>query len=394
MPKIKLTEKVIPRLKGRPADSKSREPVIYWDLAMPGFGVQVSSKKVGSRTYVAQRDLPNGKTRRVPIGRVGTEIKTLDEARAKAGDMLHAMRHGHDPKAARGVPTLEVLARAYVDAHVNLAPRSVAGYRRTLDAYLSDWKDLRLTEITSAMVETRHRKLGEQYGEATANVTMRALRAWFNEAVEKYPEVSSNPVRLKRKWFDIPSRERHVRPDQLPAFYKAVLALENPVARDYILTLLFTGLRREEAAGLAWTDLDFTNGVIMLPASRTKARRALSLPMSDFVHALLIERSKLGNARWIFPANSESGHISEPKQPLGLVAEATGIVISAHDLRRTFSKAAINAGVHTIHLKAMLNHSLGKKRDTTVDYTVQNESDLREPMQRATDVLKKWCGIA
>jgi hypothetical protein len=51
-------------------------------------------------------------------------------------------------------------------------------------------------------------------------------------------------VRLRKQWFDVPPRERLITGDQLPAFYAAVMALPNPVQRDYVLFLLFTGMRR------------------------------------------------------------------------------------------------------------------------------------------------------
>jgi integrase len=281
---------------------------------------------------------------------------------------------------------------AYVGSHANLAASSVVGYRRAL-SYLGDWSDFRLTEITSAMVEARHKRIGEEYGEATANATMRSLRAWFNDAADKYPEVVANPVRLKRKWFKIARRERHVSADQLPRFYDAVNKLENPVARDYILLLLFTGLRREEAASLTWRDIDHAAKVIRLPALRTKAKRKLDLPMSDFVARLLSARRKLGDAEYVFPAHGKRGYISEPAHPLGLVASATNINVSAHDLRRTFAKAAIAAGIHTLELKALLNHAVGENGDVTADYVILSENDLRGPVQRVADVLKRWCKV-
>ena len=94
----------------------------------------------------------------------------------------------------------------------------------------------------------------------------------------------------------------------------------------------------------------------------------------------------------MFPANSRSGHISEPKHPMSLIASATNISNSAHDFRRTFSNAATAAGVHGIHIKALLNHALGKN-DVTEGYIILSENDLREPMQKVTDQLKRWCKI-
>ena len=48
-----------------------------------------------------------------------------------------------------------------------------------------------------------------------------------------------NPVtQLKRQWFPVERRTRIVRADEMPAFYRAVMDLPNPVQRDYLLTLL------------------------------------------------------------------------------------------------------------------------------------------------------------
>jgi integrase len=391
MPRTKLTERVIERLKGRPASSNSKEPIIWFDEDMPGFGVQVSTK-TGVKTYIVQRDLPNGKTRRVAIGLYKTEIKTLDEARSKAGDLIHSMRHGIDPKAARkgDVPTLEQAARAYVDSHPNLAEKTKRDYLGTL-RYLEDWKNPRLTEITPAMVQEKHKYLGEQHGNALANSVMRALRAWFYDAMDKYPEITTNPVKLKRKWFKILPRNRHVSADQLPRFYAAAKNLDNAIQRDWVLLLMFTGLRSKEAAGLAWHDVDFTARTIRFPALRTKAKRTLDLPMSNYVYTMLKARRDLGDAGFVFPANGKTGHIASPKHPFELIAKACGIRVSPHDLRRGFEKAAISAGVHTIYIKAMLNHAVGD--DVTVDYASLNENDLREPMQKVGDQLKKWSRI-
>jgi integrase len=388
MPRIKLTEKIIARLKGRPASSNSKEPIAYWDLAMPGFGV-IASSKTGLKSYVAQRDLPNGKTRRVTIGIVGSEIRTLDEARAKAADVIHGMRHGIDPKAARkGVATLQQAMEAYISSHPNLSAKSIAGYRYAL-TYLADWKDLHLTEITPDMIEDRHKKLGKEKGGATANGVMRSVRAWYYYAIDRHPELTANPVKLKKgNWFKVGRRERHVSADQLPKFYAAVMKLENPIARDYLRLLLFTGLRREEAAGLTWQDIDFTAKVIRFPAKRTKPGRTLDLPMSDIVRKMLKARREIGDAGFVFPAHGKRGHISEPKFPLGIIAEETGIAISAHDLRRTFTKAAIAAGIHMLHIKALLNHAVGD--DVTVGYAPLTEKDLEEPVQKVARQIEKW----
>lgn len=251
------------------------------------------------------------------------------------------------------------------------------------------------------MVEARHRDIASEIeaasrynGESTANGVMRTLRLLWNYEADRSPNFPPNPVRrLKRQWYQEHRRERLVRAEELPRFHAAVLALQNPVARDYLLLLLFTGLRRREASSLKWDYIDLTQRVIRLPAANTKAGRKLDLPMTDVVYDLLVSRRAMGrDGPYLFPADSRSGHIEEPAHPLSLVAEATGICVSAHDLRRTFVTAAESADISPLALSALVNHSLG--RDVTSGYVVMTAERLREPAQRVTDRLKALCGLA
>ena len=242
------------------------------------------------------------------------------------------------------------------------------------------------------MVEQRHREIGEQIGKATANAVMRILRLLYNYAAERTPTLPQNPTRrLKRQWFKVPRRQRLVKADDLKRFYRAVMELENTIARDYILLLLFTGLRRGEAASLTWVDVDFAAKLIRIPAEETKPKRKLDLPMTDFVYKMLKARRVVGDAGWVFPANSSSGHISEPKFPLGIVAEKTGITISVHDLRRTYITAAESTNMSFLAQNALVNHSVGS--GTNAGYVIMTIDRLREPAQLVADQIKAWCGL-
>jgi integrase len=197
---------------------------------------------------------------------------------------------------------------------------------------------------------------------------------------------------LKKAWYRLPPRERMVKTDNLPAFYQAVDELPSRTQRDYLLLLLFTGLRRREGASLLWDDVDFAARVIRLPARRTKTGRPLDLPMTDFVRDLLIARRAIGNdGPFVFGADSKSGHLEEPKFPLQQVAETSGIKVSAHDLRRTFVTVAEETDISVLALKALVNHSLGN--DVTSGYVQMSRERLREPAQRVCDRLKGLCGI-
>jgi Arm DNA-binding domain len=95
MPKIKLTQKAVDKQK---APTASGAPVILWDVELKGFGL-ILSGKTATKTYVAQRDLPNGNgkknTRRVKIASV--HECSLAQARERAAKVLLDMRTGVDP---------------------------------------------------------------------------------------------------------------------------------------------------------------------------------------------------------------------------------------------------------------------------------------------------------
>ena len=180
--------------------------------------------------------------------------------------------------------------------------------------------------------------------------------------------------------------------EDLPRFYAALEQLPNGTAADYLKLLLFTGLRRREAASLRWADVDFATRVIRLSASRTKPGRKLDLPMSSFVRILLVARRAIGDdGGFVFGADSKSGHIEEPKFACALIGEMTGIAVSVHDLRRTFITVAESTDISPLALKALVNHALGN--DVTAGYVQMTVDRLREPAQRVCDCLKALCGI-
>jgi integrase len=393
MPTIKLKEKTVEKLKAPTATGKQ---VLYWDADLKGFGVLCSGTS-NTRTYVVQM-AARGKTRRITIGRVN--VLKLATARQKAAEVLANLTLGVDPKAAkRGSATLLAVLDDYLSSRgSNLSPRTVQTYRDLIKLHLETWLTKPMDQITSELVENRHRAIaddvaeaGTSSGQATANAVMRVLRLLWNHALEKQPNLGPNPVRLRKRWFNVERRTRMVRSDQLPAFFRAIMALPNPVHRDYLLLLLFCGLRRREAASLTWNDVDFVQRVIRIPASVTKAGRKLDLPMTDIIHDMLVTRRALGDATFVFPSNSRSGHIEEPKFALKIVSKATGIEVSVHDLRRTYVTVAEGCDINAMALAALVNHSLG--RSVTAGYVVMSAERLRDPAQKVADRLKELCQI-
>jgi integrase len=253
LPTLKLTATKVEKL---PAPDPSGKQTIHWDSELRGFAVLCSGVS-NSKTYVAQRDLPSGKARRVTVGAVN-EI-SLDKARERAADILDSLRRGDDPKAKSAVGTLRQVLAQYLAAR-QLRALTVRTYNRAVENSLEPWLDLPLASITADMVEKRHRTIAQEIGDGgrhkgavTANLAMRVLRALWTFAQERDPKLGANPCqRLRRQWNAEPRRKGHVRPEDMARFYNAISAMPNKVLADYLTLLLFTGMRKTEAASLTW----------------------------------------------------------------------------------------------------------------------------------------------
>jgi len=391
MPRTKLTQKTITRLR---APTGIGKPVLYFDADLRGFGV-LCSGKTKTRTYIAQRDLPGGRTRRVTIAACNEMI--LAEAKDRAREILVDMRRGIDPKR-KGTGTLEQTLTAYLQANKELKPQTAAIYARLLKNHLAQWRDRSLASITPAEIDGLHnaiaakvQKRGQHSGHNVANHAVRLIKLLYDFAARRDDTLPRNPVRLRgSEWHKVTPRRRPISVDQLADWYRAVLELPE-LGRDYLLLCLFTGLRRNEAAALTWDEIDFNERAIRLPAERAKTGRALDLPMTDLVHGLLVARRSLGNAHFVFPSNGRGGHIDDPRDWLEAIRATTGIEFSTHDLRRTFITVAESCDISAYALKALVNHSLGA--GVTERYINMTVKRLREPAQTVTNALKKLCGV-
>jgi integrase len=150
--------------------------------------------------------------------------------------------------------------------------------------------------------------------------------------------------------------------------------------------ILFTGMRRSEAAGLKWANIDFTRRIFMVPV--TKNGDPLVMPMSTFVFRLLKEReAHRPKSEFVFPAESTKGFLQEPKKWVAEVSRNSGVAVTLHDLRRTFATVAetLNVGQRTI--QRLLNHRHG--REALTSYVVFGVEQLRDPVEKIGEFLER-----
>lgn len=156
---------------------------------------------------------------------------------------------------------------------------------------------------------------------------------------------------------------------------------EPEYSRDFLLTALFTGMRRGELSKLRWENIDLNAKTLHLPI--TKNGDPLDLPLSEFLTTLLQERWALSSGSpWVFPGPGKSGHMVETKKFLARVSAGSGVSFTMHDLRRTFITIAESFDVPYYALKRLLNHRTNG--DVTGGYIVVNAERLREPVEHVS----------
>lgn len=397
MPRI--SQKFIERKVKRPETGQ----VIYRDDELIGFGLRVTR---GSISYIVECRV-NGVNRRITIGPHGR--LDPETAREEAQKLLSVMTLGRDPreeeaKHKRSRITLGEVLEDYVSSR-SLRPNSIRGFRSIVNRCLGDWISMPIADIKREMVESRHRELTRvtrqgTSGKAQANSTMERLSVLINFAMNKYeidgkPIIEKNPVdRLSqiRAWHRIPARQNVIPDHRLADWYQSVMSLKDGKIRDYLLLLLFTGLRRMEAATLKWSDIDLEGKFLTIRSEVAKNHNEHRLPLTDFLHALLSRRKRTtGDSEYVFPGRGEKGHMVDSDHVISGVSKKCGSSFTVHDLRRTFLTTAEMLDVPHYALKKLANHV--SRRDVTGRYIVVNAERLRVYMDRISKHFVDLLGV-
>ncbi len=278
-----------------------------------------------------------------------------------------------------------------------LKPRTIADYERSMEVAFKDWKKRRIIDISRESVALLHSKLGKK-SKSQANQHFRFLRSVLNFAIGVYedqegqPLLKSNPVlRLSqtKQWFRLKRKQTIIKPAQMPAWFKAVQALENETAREYLLFCVLTGCRKLEAMSLEIEQIDIEAKTCTF--KDPKNRNDLEIPLGTFLFKLVKNRiESLKDSRYLFPGRWEDNHLKEVQRQIGKVTDASGVDFTIHDLRRVFTTTAESLDLSGYAIKRLINHSVSG--DTTAGYVVSDADRLRGPMQRIENKILAMSG--
>jgi len=392
MQSIKLTKRVVDGLQPQ------AKPYVRYDSELPGFGIRVGSE---SKVFIVQKRVGARVVKRT-IGRYG--IYTVDQARAEARAVLYELSQGRDPLEEkrlvqmRSKLTFGTLFELYLTERP-LKTRTIEDFRARLPRLLSDWFPLSANQITRDMVR---RKFDELMAHPTqAAIVMRYARAVFNFGIEHYrndetgeSEIKQNPIEAvtRGKNKKLPKsrrRQGYLKETQLPRWFAAVdmIRQRQPVVADFLVVTLLLGARRSETAKLRWADVNLEEQWVVFPDPKNKNDHHIPLPRH--VLEVLKRRRELTseNEKFVFPANSRAGHLTEPRSGMAAITAETGIAFQMHDLRRTFATSADALELHERTIKRLMNH-IDDKKNVTLGYIINEVNRLRAPMQAIEDRIR------
>jgi integrase len=166
-----------------------------------------------------------------------------------------------------------------------------------------------------------------------------------------------------------------------PALFDGLLdqlRTQEPVLADITEAGFFTLLRRSNVTGLRW---DMIHGdQLLLPGTQTKNKRALALPITGRLQALLERRQSLRNGPYVFHRDGKK---------VGRFDKAWDRAVTAinqpkllfHDLRRSGAREFIRQGVPE---DVVLKLGNWKTRSMLTRYNIVSTKDLAEAQEKLT----------
>ena len=416
--RINLTAGAIERL----ACPAGKQQAFMRDSQAPGLRVRVTA--AGAKSFVYEAKL-NRQTIRRTIGDV--KLWSIEQARTEARRLAVVLDNGQDPRelerqhqadkvAEKAAATAKAVtvgeawtvylearrprwgARHYSEHLLLVKPGGVASKRAaggvTAPGILHPLTLLALRDLTAPTIEAWAER-ETQTRPAAARLAWRCLKAflsWCAEQSEYAPVLSGvNPAKTNKARESLGKagvKQDALLKEQLPAWFEAVRALQNPVIAAYLQILLLTGARAGEVLGLRWEDINTKWRGLTI---RDKVEGTRVIPLTPYVWHLLAALPRRND--FVFSsATAAGGCIVIPRNPHHDACAVAGIdALTVHGLRRSFKSLTewleIPAGV--------VAQIMGHKPSATAEkhYTVRPLDLLRVHHERIEAWVLEQAGV-
>jgi integrase len=400
------------------------------DGASPGLYLVVQPS--GAKSW-ALRYRFGDKTRKLTLGEAGETKMTLADARDAAHKAKLQVEAGRDPanvakpsakadqkvrKSLTPESPIDDVVEAFVAQHVaNKRDSTAAEMKRLLDRHilgilprkdapvLPSWKGLQIRAVTKADVLSIMDPAIEDGKPYLANRIFAMARKLLNWCVQR-DLIPVSPAKGISPPGEEQTRERVLTGAEMGALWKACESIGYPWG-TLAKILLLTGQRREEVAGMRWSELDLTSKAPewAIPRERAKNNVAHTVPLSPLVVSILSGVEKVDESDFVLTSTGAAsvsgfskGKIIIDRAMLAELrkgndaAELTNWRL--HDLRRTAVSGMAALGHPVQVVEAVINHKSGSVSGVAAvynrhDYAAEKRKALYAWSRSVTDILDR-----
>ena len=376
----------MPGLTKRTVDAAKPRSVEYfiWCSTTPGFAVRVYPS--GKKVFISQVRVGRA-TRRVKIGVYGPY--TVEQARRRAEEISRIAAEGRDPQRDKREARLAMSVAELCDEYLKAARaelvitrfgrpkrrstlavdegrilrhiKPLIGALRARDVTRADMQrmvDSIAQGKTAGIFKGKARgKAVVSGGAITAARVVTLLGGIYSWAERRGFVIGPSPTRgIETVRSD--AGDRVLTLEELAALGSAMRDAEtsSPLATAAVRLIALTGLRRQEACGLRWTEIDDSAQCIRLDASKTgRSVRPIGTKARALLQ-LLRSSSRLSDV-WVFPS-SDGTRSADLKKVIAAIFDTAGLKDArSHDLRRTFASIAADEGYSDATIGELLGHA-------------------------------------
>lgn len=341
----------------------------------------------------------------------------------RAQDMLvDFIRHQQAELVAKGDSSKDILFTDYMEewlakAKTQIRATTYSGYKDNIyNVIIPYFKpfNLKLSEITPKHIQDFYTK---QSGRVKGT-TVRKYHANIHKAIKdarRLKLIEENPMEFVDPPKTVPF---HGSPYNVDEVKKILTLISDTIYEIPITMMLFYGLRREEAIGLKWSNIDFENNSILIGHTVTEtsvdgrlqmikedlmknASSYRTLPLSLPVRALLEEKKEsIYEYRKLFKKGyyyedsdyvcvNEIGELIKPRTLSDnfkrIIRKNNIRDFRLYDCRHTAASLMLKNGVHMKHIQAVMGHSdFGTTANT---YSHLEYSDTVAAMEKMNEII-------
>jgi len=328
-----------------PASGQEEHP----DHKVTGLRLRVGAS--GKKTWTLRRRVGA----KVLNRKLGTyPAMGLAKARVEAERLLAALERDGSTEAIDR--TFGAAAETWIDKVAKPKNSSWQLQERRLEMHiLPAWRDRKIASIKRADVREL---LDGIEGDVLPNRVLTLVKTIFRYALSR-DWIEASPVEGIAKPKVETERDRVLDMSEVKHIWDAAALMGYPFGH-YLRMLTLTAQRRNEVAGMRWSDLDLEAGTWTLRSGDTKSNRAHVIPLSTPALAILKAVPELG--AFVFTSDGET-HVhgfAKGKARLDQFIAAAGKPLAPwtlHDLRRSAATHMVRLGVHMETVGRLLNHA-------------------------------------